>query len=182
MPALLCGSCASVLERKCSNHVEPTYEQDDREGVERAYGLVDHEPLVQHLGHVTTPARRALAWPNSLQHRVEPFELLDKSREGRRQMLVFFLVDPNVRVTSTADVAPQQASWLQMELRMMPLFRKLPAECLQRITDLLVSPQGHYIDEEAARRRRAALMHERKYFVDESNEEYFARPFSLCEH
>ena len=30
---------------------EPTYEQDDRSGVECAYGLVDQEPLVQDLGH-----------------------------------------------------------------------------------------------------------------------------------
>ena len=62
---------------------EPSYEQDDRAGVERAYGLVDREPLVQHLGHVTTPARRALAWPNSLQHRVDVTTLQLEPRTSR---------------------------------------------------------------------------------------------------
>ena len=114
--------------------------QGDAEGVSRAYGLEDGGALVQELGCCSTPARRALAWPNSLQHRVGPFELIDRGRAGRREILVFFLVDPGVRVLSTRDVPPQQLDWMRMELRMMPAFRRLPSVLLEKVVEALGAP------------------------------------------
>ena len=59
-------------------------------------GLGDGKKLVQIRGSVRTIPGRALAWPNTLMHKVEPFELADKGCLGRRTILCFFLVDPMV--------------------------------------------------------------------------------------
>ena len=158
------------------------YEQGDREGVAEVYGIGDDDAAVQELGSCTTGSGRALAWPNSLQHKVESFELADKSKPGRREILVYFLVDPAARRTSTADVPPQQSEWLHMELRMMPRFRRLPEAILERIVHLVGQAGGHYLGFATAAKRREALMHERKFFVRECNEKQFVRPWSLCEH
>lgn len=131
----------------------PRYEQNDGNGLHEVYGLDDEDPLNQVLGSASTPAGRCLAFPNILQHRVAPFRLADPTRPGHRKILAFFLVDPAVTITSTSDVPPQQP-W---------------------------SPTSTMTLEQA-RDYREQLMQERKYFVDEHNEQLYEREFSLCEH
>jgi hypothetical protein len=92
---------------------------DERSGRE-LYGIEENKPAVQVLGSVHTKAGRAIAFPNILQHRVQPFELLDRKKPGHRTILVYFLVDPceHQRVISTtAHVAPQQREWVTEYLR-----------------------------------------------------------------
>lgn len=74
-------------------------------------GSLRDEAAIQDLGSVTTPQGRLLAFPNTLQHKVEPFELVDKSRPGHRRFLALWLVDPHYRICSTRNVPPQQESW-----------------------------------------------------------------------
>ncbi|KAJ4421318.1 hypothetical protein N0V82_003829 [Gnomoniopsis sp. IMI 355080] len=74
-------------------------------------GRLRYEAAIQDLGSVTTPQGRLLAFPNTLQHKVEPFELSDKSRPGHRRFLALWLVDPHYRIPSTCNVPPQQKSW-----------------------------------------------------------------------
>ncbi|KAF3287341.1 hypothetical protein TWF970_007067 [Orbilia oligospora] len=62
----------------------------------------------QKLGAVETKENRAIAFPNIFQHRVEPFELIDKSKEGHRKILVFFLCDPSHNIPTSRTIAPQQ--------------------------------------------------------------------------
>ena len=157
---------------------EPDYEQYDDVGVAEMYELHDEQALNQSLGECTTSERRLLAWPNTLQHRVAPFELIDATQPGRRAIVVAFLVDPYVRVVSTAAVAPQQRAWLVMELRALPLFFRLPRDCFDKIVSFLADGMTF----EAAAERRKRLMAERKFFVQGANEQWFERPFSLCEH
>lgn len=45
------------------------------------------------------------------QHRVSPFELIDKTKPGHRRFIALWLVDPNLRIINTANVPPQQMSW-----------------------------------------------------------------------
>jgi hypothetical protein len=45
---------------------------------------------------------RALFFPNVYQHRVEPFELADKTRPGHRKIVALFLVDPSSRSSRQA--------------------------------------------------------------------------------
>lgn len=129
------------------------YEQNDDNGMREVYGLEDEDTLNQLLGSTSTPAGRCLAFPNILQHRVDSFRLMDTTRPGYRKILAFFLVDPSEKIVSTSDVAPQQP-W--SETSTMTL--------------------------EQAKNHREQLMQERKFFVDEHNEQLYEREFSLCEH
>ncbi|WOO80292.1 uncharacterized protein LOC62_03G003806 [Vanrija pseudolonga] len=65
------------------------------------------------LGAVQTPPGRLVVFPNVLGHRVEPFELVDKTRAGHRKVVAIFLVDPKTPIISTADVPPQQRLWAE---------------------------------------------------------------------
>ncbi|MEU5752963.1 DUF4246 domain-containing protein [Streptomyces sp. NPDC047829] len=132
---------------------DPDYEQNDDNGLREVYGLEDEDALNQVLGSVPTPAGRCLAFPNVLQHRVGPFGLADPTRPGHRKILAFFLVDPSETIVSTSDVPPQQP-WAD--------------------TSTMTLDQ--------AREYREQLMQERKFFVDEHNEQLYEREFSLCEH
>ncbi|KAI8920668.1 hypothetical protein BC831DRAFT_87138 [Entophlyctis helioformis] len=66
---------------------------------------------VQDLGSIQASQGRCIAYPNSWLNKTEPFKLADPSKPGHCKTLVFFLVDPNKRVVSTAHVAPQQQDW-----------------------------------------------------------------------
>ena len=132
---------------------DPQYEQNDDNGVREVYGLENEGALNQVLGSASTPEGRCLAFPNILQHRVGSFRLADPTRPGHRKILVFFLVDPSHRIVSTSDVPPQQ-----------------PWSATSTMTL------------EQARDYREQLMRERKFFVDEHNEQLYEREFSLCEH
>lgn len=131
----------------------PSYEQNDDNGVREVYGLENEDALNQVLGSAATPAGRCLAFPNILQHRVGGFRLADPTRRGHRKILVFFLVDPSKNIVSTSDVPPQQP-WADTS------------------TMTLEEAKGH----------REQLMRERKFFVNEHNEQLYEREFSLCEH
>lgn len=132
---------------------DPRYEQNDDNGLREVYGLEDEDALNQTLGSASTPAGRCLAFPNILQHRVGSFRLTDPTRPGHRKILAFFLVDPSERIVSTSDVPPQQ-----------------PWSATSTMT--LEQAKGY----------REQLMRERKFFVDEHNEQLYEREFSLCEH
>lgn len=132
---------------------DPEYEQSDDNGVREVYGLENEDALNQMLGSVSTPEGRCLAFPNILQHRVSPFRLADPTRPGHRKILAFFLVDPARTIVSTSDVPPQQP-WSDTSTMTL----------------------------EQAKEYREQLMRERKFFVDEHNEQLYEREFSLCEH
>lgn len=160
---------------------EPDYHQCDNYGVEQMYGLLDEKPLLQRRGASRTLEGRILAWPNTLQHRVRNFELADKTRPGRRTILCFFLVDPNLRVRSTATVPPQNKKWIEIELE-KTMSKIVPVDVVARIV--------HHLDGlsfEEACERRIRLMEERKKEVklnasSDWEGPFFERIFSLCEH
>ncbi|MFJ7296576.1 DUF4246 domain-containing protein [Streptomyces collinus] len=132
---------------------DPDYEQNDDNGLREVYGLEDEDALNQVLGSASTPAGRCLAFPNILQHRVGSFRLEDPTRPGHRKILAFFLVDPSETIVSTSDVPPQQP-WSD--------------------TSTMTLDQ--------AKDHREQLMRERRFFIDEHNEQLYEREFSLCEH
>lgn len=135
---------------------EPKYEQNDGRGVEKMYGLFCDKPLLQRRGASRTLPGRILAWPNTLQHRVSNFELADKKVPGRRTILSFFLVDPNLRVRSTATVPPQSKKWQEVENKKM-VSKIDPADDSGRVVRNLDG-----ISFEDACERRLRLMEERK--------------------
>ncbi|XP_037043321.1 uncharacterized protein LOC119079482 [Bradysia coprophila] len=155
---------------------EPDYEQYDHEGVDLIYKLQNEEGLNQFLGSIITKEGRCIVFPNTLQHQVAPFKLEDSTRDGHRKILVFFLVDPSVKILSTSQVPPQQKSWFKQSVESPDV--RFPVELVHKIVGFMEWPME--LDE--AKRHRDELMNERKVFVDKSNQEYFERPFYLCEH
>ena len=160
---------------------EPEYDQSDDRGIFEVYGLANEEPLIQSRGRCSTPQSRILAWPNTLQHCVAPVRLVDAAKPGHRTIVCFFLVDPALRIRSTATVPPQQEAWLQAEINAL-FYRKVPERALRdAISDYL----GTGISYPDAVARRSRLMDERRAVFDEDQDyegKFYERLFSLCEH
>lgn len=89
------------------------------------------------MGSIATPEN---PFPNSCQHRIGPLKLIDKSKPGKRKILVFFLIDPNARILSTRNVPPQQMSWYEDELLKIPPFDRLDEYTVRYITRFLEWP------------------------------------------
>ncbi|KAH7084596.1 hypothetical protein BKA62DRAFT_801290 [Auriculariales sp. MPI-PUGE-AT-0066] len=87
------------------------YHQSDSVGARKVWGLASNDQLVQDLGQVVISSSRSTVLMPS-QHRVAPFELIDKSQPGHRKILALFLVNPTHKIPSTSIIAPQQANWI----------------------------------------------------------------------
>ncbi len=123
--------------RQMTEHLE-AYEQNDSTGMMAVFGLDETMPLLQELGSVATRPGRLLAFSNMFQHKVQPFELVDQTKRGWRKILAFFLVDPTLRITSTATVPPQQQEWWKPLVMRVPPFANLPVEMCELIFSVSV--------------------------------------------
>ncbi|KAF9481713.1 hypothetical protein BDN70DRAFT_919662, partial [Pholiota conissans] len=91
--------------------IDIQYEQNKSAWLHPIYGCEQDGPAVQNVGGVETQEGRLLTFPNILQHRVGPFKLADPTKPGHRKIVALFLVDPNIKVISTAHVPCQQQDW-----------------------------------------------------------------------
>ncbi|KAJ0398563.1 hypothetical protein ATCC90586_010359 [Pythium insidiosum] len=172
--------CENITESKLSFRVivePPSYIHNDDIGMASLFGLQNGKGLVQRLGAATAMEDRCIVFPNTFQHRVEPFELADPSRPGVRKTLAFFLVDPSKKVLSTSVIPPQQTEWLREAYRVaLHGVRDLP----EVVVD---GPLCDFLDQgmslETARQHRDRLMLERGPFDVEA---YGDLAFNLCEH
>ncbi|MCO5573504.1 hypothetical protein L7F22_027275 [Adiantum nelumboides] len=94
---------------------EWNYEQNQFEHMNRLFGHVQNgddsvQSMFVQLGHLSTPSKRAIVFPNTMQHKLSPFKLIDPSKPGHRRMIVMFLVNPHSRITSTAELVQQQCN------------------------------------------------------------------------
>ncbi|KAI5363285.1 hypothetical protein Slin15195_G106690 [Septoria linicola] len=173
-------SYLSFRESTSVEHLsEKPYEQGDWEHIERVYGIEQNGPAIQNLGHVNTREGRLLAFPNVFQHRAEPFSLEDKTQPGHRKILALFLVDPYIRIPSTANVPPQQKEWWRGMLYGLDRVADLPPELAEGIVE---SAGDLPIDLEEAKKIRLELMEERKLFVEDVDTRFHQETFSFCEH
>ncbi|RAQ55538.1 hypothetical protein AFGD_007479 [Aspergillus flavus] len=117
------------------------------------------------LGSVLCQEGRLLTFPNTVQRHVSSFSLADRSKPGHRRILALFLVDPQRRIISSANVPPQREDWLPEELESKA----------NRDTKPLMT-----MDE--AREARLELMAERSLQSAEGNRKYETGDFNLCEH
>ncbi|KAJ5291576.1 hypothetical protein N7478_000827 [Penicillium angulare] len=167
---------------------EVSYEQERHEFVQQVYGMPPEwqnqsiGPVTQYLGGVVCREGRLLAFPNILQHRVSPFSLADPSKPGHRKILALFLVDPHMRIISTANIPPQQEEWgvEKRELVQGVLSGKLPPELQQIISKEGISHQMMNMQE--AKKFREELMEERSIHGPAQNAAFEMGEFSLCEH
>lgn len=61
--------------------------------------------------HPCTSPRVGILRHSYSQHRVSPFRLIDPTLPGHRRFIALWLVNPTMRILSTANVPPQQMSW-----------------------------------------------------------------------
>lgn len=155
-----------------------SYEQDRHEFMQQIYGY--HEGLenngddliTQELGSVVSKEGRIITFPNTLQHKVSPFSLADRSKPGHRKILALFLVDPHMRIISSANVPPQREDW-------RPETQSERGEGVQQV---LKEERVNSITMEEAKAYRVELMAERGLKSEESNTAFQMGHFSLCEH
>lgn len=164
-------ACTTSMEstRTCSVHLLCTL----------AYSCLRHAKrrdarCVQEVGKMVTKQDRCIAFPNIYQHLVSPFRLADTTKPGHRKILVFFLVDPSIRIPSASDVAPQQMSWFRRAVSGTVLWDRLPTE----LQDVIIAHTG-LMTEEEANAYRLDLMQERTAFVDVVDKQRFGTEFNM---
>ena len=147
--------------------------------MEQLYGVQQEEATIQDIGRVLTREGRLLAFPNVVQHRVSSFRLADPTQPGHRKILALFLIDPHIRILSTANVPPQQKSWWAEKVRATQKLSDLPKELVDHVID---GVSDFPISLEEAKEIRLRLMDERKAFVEDVDQDLQEHVFSFCEH
>ncbi|KAJ2927367.1 hypothetical protein H1R20_g9729, partial [Candolleomyces eurysporus] len=174
--------------------MEVSYEQGSHEWLSEVFGLRQHGDTIQDVGSVETCEGRLITFPNILQHQVQPFKLADPTKPGHRKIVALFLVDPNSRIISTADVPCQRQDWWADEAMKtsqsssarpnLPDSQaggvyKLPLELQKIVFD---GVDDFPIGMDKAKEYRERLMEERKKFLLKHQENFAAGEISLCEH
>ncbi|RXW19965.1 hypothetical protein EST38_g5885 [Candolleomyces aberdarensis] len=174
--------------------LDVTYEQGAHDWLPDVFGLQWDGNTVQDVGSVETCEGRLITFPNILQHRVQPFKLADPTKTGHRKIVALFLVDPNVRVISTADVPCQRQEWWWDEIlnatssqssSVKPIFADIKAGGVHRLPPELRKIVFDVVDDfpismDRARAYREKLMEERKKFVLKHQEDFASMEISSC--
>ncbi|PGG98517.1 chromatin structure-remodeling complex protein RSC7 [Blastomyces parvus] len=155
------------------------YEQDEHGWLPLVFGCENGSPPLQEIGDVVCKEGRLLTFPNILQHRVSPFQLQDPSKPGHRKILALFLVDPNIRIISSANVPCQRRDWWAEQVPWESITGRLPPELSNEIVSHI---DDFPISMEDAKELRLELMEERKAVVMEQDEAMESYTVSLCEH
>ncbi|KAJ3093738.1 hypothetical protein HK100_006430, partial [Physocladia obscura] len=138
------------------------YGQSDFAGLEKVFDFVNElTENVQTCGQIEAADGRVVVFPNFLHHRVEPFELVDKNKNGHRKILALFLVHPDaVDVKSTTNVCMQQQDWVAQDL-FVHVFQhvQIPLELVRRIVQFT---GGSTMTEKEAANYSNEVMEERK--------------------
>ena len=185
--------CENVTENHLAFRQRGTYEwidigyDQDRHGfLQEVFGFGPEvtgrsdTQATQDLGNVLCREGRLLTFPNTIQHRVSPFSLADRSRPGHRKILALFLVDPHRRIISSANVPPQRKDWVSDSHGPVKRFlsERLTPEVQHRVEDLL----GSFMTMDEAKKQRLALMEERSLNGKQENKNFEIADFNLCEH
>ncbi|KAK5695650.1 hypothetical protein LTR17_024501 [Elasticomyces elasticus] len=96
---------------------------------------IDDRPTQQALGDVLIKEGRIIAFPNVFQHRVPSMQLKNIHRSGHCKVLALFLVDPHMRIPSTAHVPPQQKHWWSEMVLGLDRVADLPPELAELVLD-----------------------------------------------
>ncbi|KAK4508643.1 hypothetical protein PRZ48_002382 [Zasmidium cellare] len=157
------------------------YDQHQYQALMEIYGLKDSwGNAIQVLGSVHTREDRLLVFPNVLQHRVSPFSLADKSRAGHRKLLALFLVEPFIKIPSTANIPPQQRDWWKKAMEEKgSLTQRLPVELADHVVEAV---EDFPIGLEEAEKLREQLMDERRNLVEGQMSSYADNGYCFCEH
>ncbi|KAJ5519230.1 hypothetical protein N7453_001652 [Penicillium expansum] len=154
--------------------LEIGYEQGQFEFLQAVFGFDDqvngsgnNRDITQDLGAVACKEGRLLTFPNTVQHRVSPFSLVDPSKPGHRKILALFLVDPI------------QEDWgYERQDAVNQALASLPAE----LRDIVQDDLDPVMTMEKAKEYRLELMKERGHRSGKHNQHFETGDFNLCEH
>lgn len=142
------------------------YEQDYHEWLPAIFGCESEESSIQVAGTIETCEGRLLTFPNILQHRVNPFTLVDPTKPGHRKILALFLVDPNLPILSTANVPCQQRDWWRdYILQIGTGLDRLPVELQDAVFEGVSGMDAFPFDLDHAKDLRLEVMNERREFA-----------------
>lgn len=98
------------------------------------YNLEEDDPAIQELGSVLVREGRLITYHNGLYSCMDAVRLADSSKRGHRKYIMIYLVDPNVKIISTANVPPQRKDWWKDQLvDSTSRFGQLPQETFDQI-------------------------------------------------
>jgi hypothetical protein len=143
--------------------------------LEAYYSVLNRSARVQSHGFIQAMQGRLVTFPNFQQHRVEPFELEDKTKPGYRRILAFFLVHPDRYIASTKWVPPQQMP-IVAETVDAALRTKLPRE----ISLMVAEGLGKGVMTEQEAEEHASVLMEERRETDGGWQDI--RHISFCEH
>lgn len=171
-------------QSETSDAEEQSYPQGVHGWVREVYGCDPDGSSVQSIGTITCSENRLLTFPNVLQHQVQPFSLADKTKPGHRKILALFLVDPGIRIISTANVPPQRRDWWAEEVdRQTSASEKTIGGLSRELKDKIFEDVEDFpISMEEAKSLRLELMEERSYYSTTQGQTFEEKSFSLCEH
>ncbi|PKX93839.1 DUF4246 domain-containing protein [Aspergillus novofumigatus IBT 16806] len=135
----------------------------------QVFGCNEEEKQIVDLGQISCREGRLVTFPNIFQTSLAPVHLVDPGKPGYCKSLVLHLVDPYVRIVSTANAPPQQADWWDgFNIRRDVLAQKgLPVELQDMVLDYL---EPYPLTIEEARELRLNLMRERDRIRREQTE------------
>lgn len=178
--------CATALYYYDEDNIEPSFlafrqcvDEDEVLGLpiegtyhslEKYTGLYDAEVAIQDLGRIRTRFNRLLVYPNVLQQSAGSFSLRDTTRPGYRKILTMYLIDPNRRVLSSANVPPQRRDWWSERVLGTTALSRLPNESSAHIIDLVdtfpLSPEKASVIRADLKLEHKALAEEQQQRID----------------
>jgi hypothetical protein len=163
---------------------EVCFEETDTLWLRQIFGQRNGEAAVQEVGSVLCREGRLLTFPNILQHRVLPFKRADPTKPGHRKILALFLVDPRMKIISTANVPPQQRDWwAEVVLKEANETGQGLSKLSTELTDMVFEAVDDFpIGLEEAKKIRLELMKERSQYVTTQQNVFEQHSFDLCEH
>ena len=155
---------------------EVSYAQGDHSWLWNVFGIMNEGPAVQDSGSVVTREGRLVTFPNILQHRVDRFHLQDPTKPGHRKIVALFLVNPHIKILSSAKIPCQRKDWWDEYRQNHPTYGSEEVELVDHsFVDFPLT-----MDE--AKGMRLKVMEERSFFDESQNEALEEYTFNLCEH
>ena len=99
----------NIVESDTLGEIE--HDPSDFIWLQQVFGLTNGEPAIQYPGSICANIGRVIMYPSTIQHKFTRFELKDKTKPGYARTVAFYLVDPNIRIISTANIPPQRLDW-----------------------------------------------------------------------
>lgn len=156
--------------------VDHPYNQHD--WLPEVFGCEFEEAAVQEVGVITIKEGRLLTWPNILQHRIH-ISLADTTQPGHCKVLALFLVDPNIRIISTANVPCQRKDWWAEAIQQSGPLSRLPVELRELV---FAQVEGFPLGLDEAMTLRLKTMEERASFSQSVDENFEEEQLWACDH